>query len=332
MKSKAIVFTDVHQVSVIDVEIPEPKAGEILIEAAYTLISPGTELRCLAGKQVGAVFPFVAGYALMGQVIACGPNTTLKIGAWVYCSGTKQVSLNRSWGGHIQYAVQDEQKVLPVPAGVLPLNGVIAQLAGIAYRGVRLSEAKPNETVAVIGLGAIGQCSARLYATTGAKVVAADLSPHRVKVAQEAGIEAFVPKGDLAEAFREFLPNGADVVVDATGATSVLPGSIAVARAKSWDDPSTQNARLIIQGSYPDDFWVPYKAAFDKELTLRIPRNVHQDDLQTVLDLIADKRLNPKGIVSAVRTPEEAPQTYAELADRDSPLITVAFQWRELAP
>lgn len=177
MQAHAIVFTGVNQVSLQGVEIPAPEAGEVLLEALYTLISPGTELRCRAGKQEGAAFPFIPGYAFTGRVIACGAGTTLQEGAIVYCGGTTKANVNRSWGGHVSHAIQRECDVYLVPEGLAPLWSAAAHVVGIAYRGVRLSGAKAHETVAVVGLGMIGALSARLHALTGARVNAADLSP-----------------------------------------------------------------------------------------------------------------------------------------------------------
>ena len=54
MQSKAILFRDVNVVTVEPVTIPEPGPGEVLIETAFSVMSPGTELRCLAGQQPNA--------------------------------------------------------------------------------------------------------------------------------------------------------------------------------------------------------------------------------------------------------------------------------------
>jgi 3-hydroxyethyl bacteriochlorophyllide a dehydrogenase len=327
MQARVIVFTGVNQVEVQPVEIPAPGPGEVLLEAAYTLISPGTELRCRAGKQDGAVFPFIPGYSFAGKVIACGKDTTLKEGTYVYGGGTAKASIARTWGGHVSHAVHFERDLYPLPAGVNPLWGAGARLVAIAYRGVRLGEAKPHETVAVIGLGAIGQCSARLHTLTGARVVAADLSPFRVEITQKAGIQAFVPQGSLVEAFARVLPNGADVVVDATGVSSVLSSTLEVAKPKAWDDLPVAGARVIIQGSYPADFNIPYMAAFMKELSFWVPRDVQPSDIRIALELMARSKMSMEGIISEVRAPETAADTYAALADPQSRLMTVAFKW-----
>ena len=327
MQAKAILFTDVNQVTLEQVEIPPPAEGEILLEALYTLISPGTELRCRAGKQEGAVFPFIPGYSFAGRVIGTGAGTTIKEGTLVYCGGTTKSNVNHAWGGHISHAVRSEQDVYPLPEGMDPVWGAAIRLAAIAYRGVRLSQPKAHETVAVIGLGTIGALSARLHALSGARVVAADLSPLRVSLAQNAGIEALVPQGSLAETFANVLPNGADVVVDATGTAAVLPQSLEVAKQKGWEDSPELGARVVIQGSYAGDFSVPYMKAFSKELSFYMPRDTQPRDLRTVLELMRRGKLSLDGIISDVRAPEAAPETYAELAEPNASLITVGFKW-----
>lgn len=326
MKAKAILFTAPNQVILDSVEIPAPVAGEVLLEAIYTLISPGTDLRCRAGKQEGVVFPFIPGYSFVGRVLARGEGVTLPEGTIVYCNGTSAASLNLGWGGHVSHAVRAERDLYPIPAGLDPLHASAAHLAAIAYRGVRLSRPKPHETVAVIGLGAIGALAARLHALTGARVLAADLSPFRVGLAQQAGIDAFVPQGALAEAFAAKLP-GADVVVDATGAASVLAQSIEVAKSKPWDDSADAGARFVVQGSYPDAFSIPYQPAFRRELSFHVPRDAQPRDFRAVLDFMARGALDVGGVISDVRPPESAAETYATLAEPGAELITVAFQW-----
>jgi bacteriochlorophyllide a dehydrogenase len=329
MKSKAIVFTGTNQVDVRQIEVPEPGPGEVLLEALYTLISPGTELRCLAGNQVGVVFPFIPGYSFAGRVIGRGAGTTISEGTLVYCSGTAKADIPLAWGGQTAHAVLAEQSVFPLPDGLDPLWASAAHVAGIAYRGVRLGQPRPHEKVAVIGLGLIGALAARLHAASGAEVVAADLSPFRTAVAQQAGVNAFVPDESLAAAFQKVFPGGADVVVDATGHPGVLAQALEVARNKPWDDSAEAGPRLVIQGSYASGFSVPYDPAFQRELTLYVPRDTQPRDIRAVLDLMVRGKLDLDGIITEVRTPESASETYAALRDPAAPLVTAAFRWKD---
>jgi 2-desacetyl-2-hydroxyethyl bacteriochlorophyllide A dehydrogenase len=329
MQARAILFTNVGQVAVAVAEIPPPGLGEVLVEAAYTAISPGTELRCLAGAQPGAApWPFIPGYALAGTVIERGADVTLPLGTRVYCGGTRESSHARMWGGHVSHAVLPAEAAFLVPDGVDLLDASLARLAAIAYHGARVANTRPGEQVAVVGLGPIGQLAARCHHALGGRVVATDRSEERVALARAAGLEAVVAPGRLAEALAPHLPNGADVVVDATGVPAVLPQAIALARTLPWDDEPTPGARYLVQGSYPAEFAIPYQEAFAKELTFILPRDTQPRDVRAVLDLMRDGRLAVRDLIGAVRPPEEAPATYAELQRQPGGLITAAFRWR----
>jgi 2-desacetyl-2-hydroxyethyl bacteriochlorophyllide A dehydrogenase len=247
MQTRAVLFTGVEAVSVGTVELPEPGAGEVLVENAYSCISPGTEMRCLAGKQPNAAWPFVPGYSAAGRVIARGEGVALEV-------GTALMGANRMWGGHTGHAVVSATGVFPLPENVDLLDASMTKLAAIAYHGLRHSNPLPHERVALVGLGPIGQLSARLHRLTGARVVAADLSSERVELARGAGVDAIQPTDGVAGAFREVFPDGADVVVDATGAPAVLREAIALARDSAWGDENLSiRPRLLVQGSYPAD-------------------------------------------------------------------------------
>ncbi|HRK47080.1 MAG TPA: zinc-binding dehydrogenase, partial [Nocardioides sp.] len=180
---------------------------------------------------------------------------------------------------------------------------------------------------AVVGLGAIGQLAARLFAATGAHVVAADLALARVERAQQAGITAFAPAaGDLVAGFRPYFPAGADVIVDATGAPQVLPQLIALAKDLPWDDALHACTRYVVQGSYPGDFAIPYQPAFRKELTFLLPRDMQPRDVRAVFDLLARGHLAVDDLIEPVH-PADAPAVYAALRDAHPELITAAFDW-----
>lgn len=328
MRTSAILFTGIEQVALDEVDIPMPGEGEVLLETRYSCISPGTELRTLRGKQAGqSSWPIIPGYATVGEVVGRGANVTVPDGTLVFCSGTHRASLPCLWGGHVGLAVVAQAQVFPIPQAVDPIEAALAKLAAIAYHGLRLSHPYPEETVAVVGLGPIGQLSARLHAATGARVVAADVSAQRVQQARASGIEAYVVRTNLTETFREALPHGAEVVVDATGAAAVLPEALDLARTLPWDGLRHVGARYLLQGSYADGVHVPYDAAFQREIQFLIPRDQTPHDLRAVLDLMQRNVLQARDLVSAVRGPTQAAKTYAELSDSNGGLATAVFEW-----
>ena len=328
MQSQAILFHGVNQVTSAAVEIPDPGPGEVLIATKFSVISPGTELRCLAGKQPGpAPWPFIPGYSLSGHIVACGAGVDLAPGTAVFCTGTRRASTNLMWGGHVAHAVAPASTIFPLPDGVNLTAAAALHLAAIAYHGLRLARPLLHEKVVVLGLGAIGQIAARLFTAAGADVLAADLSAVRVALASQAGVRAFAPVGPVAAAVRARLPEGADIVVDATGAAPVLPAAIEIARELSWDDSPTLGARIIVQGSYPDDISIPYQAAFHKEAQIMVPRDMQPRDVRAALDLLLRDRLQLDDLIGAIVSPADAPTIYAQLETRAGAPVTAAFQW-----
>ncbi|GAB4469320.1 MAG: hypothetical protein OHK0029_41910 [Armatimonadaceae bacterium] len=329
IQAKAILVTGVGQVTVGAAEVPEPGPGEVLVEAAFSCISPGTELRCFAGEQPGSEnVPYIPGYAMTGTVAAVGADVQVPVGTPVFCGGTRKVNHHRLWGAHISHAVMEEGALFPLPDGLGLKEASVAALASIAYHGIRLSRTQPHEKVAVVGLGAIGQLSARLHAITGAQVVGADLAPSRVEALKAAGVGALVPQGSLAESFRTVFPEGADVIVDATGSPGVLPHALEIARELSWDDRVLGGPRYLVQGSYADSFSIPYNPAFQREMTFLVPRNRQRIDGETVISLMAQGKLNVADLITQTLPPEECATAYADLQNPESGALTIAFQWR----
>jgi 2-desacetyl-2-hydroxyethyl bacteriochlorophyllide A dehydrogenase len=235
MKTTALFATAVDRVEVVEVLVPDPAPGQVIVEAIYTAISPGTEMRCLAGKQPGIAFPFIPGYSMVGRIVARGAGVALAEGTLVFCQGTEKADRPLAWGAHIAHALRAEDSVFPLPAGVDPLEAGLAKLGAIAYRGVRVGGTRPHDEVAVVGLGPIGQLAARLHRLAGGRVVAADLSPDRVALAKAAGIEAVVPKEGLAAAFRTLQPAGTSSC--STAERPSLPGERSKTRtpARRWE-------------------------------------------------------------------------------------------------
>jgi bacteriochlorophyllide a dehydrogenase len=334
MNARSILHVGINQVEVRDVDVRDPGPGEVLIETLYSGISPGTELRCLRGKRPGSLetFPFVPGYANIGRITRRGAGVNgFGDGQTVFVSGTRHAGgIKTMWGGHISHVLTPVERVIPVPPGVDPLDATIGRLAAIAFRGVGMSRPQVGERVAVVGLGVIGQLSARLHALSGARVVGADRSAGRVEHLRGAGVTAVVaePGRRLKESFAAAMPEGADVVVDATGNPDVLRDALELARDVPWTNDPPPGARVVLQGSYEADFTLPYQTVFDKTVTMLVPRDSTAPDLRTVLELIDAGKLKVRDLISAVRPPEAAAETYAELRDPATTLLTAVFKWR----
>ena len=322
MKTCALIISKPGQIALEEIEIPEPGPGEVLVEVEYSCISPGTELRVLAGKQTGApAFPFIPGYSAAGIVSGGGPGTTLKEGTRVFCLGTVRASVAVCWGGHVAHAVLAEEDVVKIPDNISLRQAVAAKLCAISYHGVRLSAPLPHENVLVLGLGPIGFFSALLHKAAGTFVVVIEPSTARRAIGQAAGLRVIIPE-DVA------FPDGADIVVDATGSPAVLRSAVLHTRVLPPDNHIHPPARLVIQGSYASPPAFPYDEAFAREVRILVPRDNQRRDLDAVLGFMARGLLDTTACVANYGAPANAPKIYAALASSSHSGITGCFDWK----
>ena len=309
-------------------DLRDPRAGEVLVEVALSGVSPGTELRAIAGKQPGADGPFVGGYAAVGTVVAGEAAWT---GRRVFAGGSDDCGpFKRLWGGHQSHAIRAAARLTPLPDGLDFRDAALGKLAAIALHGARLVPDPAGRDAAVIGLGAIGQFSARSLAALGADVVAVDRSPSRVEAARAGGVEAVLADDrPLVEVLRDRLPDGAEVVVDATGSPAVAAQAVGLARAEPWGQVTDRRPVYVVQGSLHGAMQFDYLAAFERELTVLVPRDMVAADLADALAMLADGRLSAAGVLGDAVPPEEAADVYERLRDPAQPAITFAFDWRE---
>lgn len=203
----------------------------------------------------------------------------------------------------------------------------ISALASIAFHGMRLSQPVAEEKVVIVGLGIIGQLSARLHALSGATIIACDLSECRVKLAREAGINTVVIDENLNNTLSSFLPNGADIVIDSTGAVAVTGAAMDLMKDIPWDNSLTPGGRFVVQGSYEGDIKIPYNTVFNKEITVLFPRNNQQRDQIAVLDLMKQKSLNVANLITEVHPPENAAECYKSLQSPNNTKLSYVFKW-----
>lgn len=325
MKARAVSIVAVNQVEVVDYDTYDLEAGEVLVEVDYSFISPGTELRCLAGLQPhSAPWGFVPGYSQAGTVIEGSEEW---VGKKVVTLGSQRFPLPKMWGGHTSHAVVQESALYEIPEGISTSIAGIAKMGAIANRGLLLANPYQGQKVAVVGLGLIGQLSARLFHQAGAEVLAFDQEASRVRLAKEVGVNAHVVESDLIELSKSLNSDGFETIVDATGSPRVASGLHQMFTALPWGEAATTDRKLIIQGSYPADFPIPYQEYFTYETKIMMPRDSRPSDLRTVLGMMASGSLSVENLVAERLPAAQAQTAYDKLIEKADGYVTAAFDW-----
>lgn len=325
-RAKTLVVHD-GKVAVREYGLRDLVADEVLVRAEYTCISPGTELRCMRLQAELHSTPYIPGYALVG-VVEASTSSSLREGTRVYCGGTHDGGeLRTQWGGHCEAAIAQARGCVPVPDGVEPLDASLTALGGIAYHGLLKSKPRAGERALAMGLGVLGQLSARLHALAGVDVIGCDLSTARVAISAAAGIPSVVVERDLRSAVRPLMPAGASLILDATGVPAAIREAIDLVQEIPWTDDPEPETRYLVQGSYAGDFAIPYQEAFFKQLTFILPRNRQRRDHEAFLRVVGEGRLKVSDLIARTCRPGVAADAYEALRDPEATPGTLVFDW-----
>lgn len=250
MKPKHRQFAVVTGRGVIEVRkqpIPALKDREVLIEVHASLISPGTEIALVRARRAkpDPKVPYIAfGYANAGVILA----TRGDVGALK--PGQRVAAMGGGFALHATHACVPVNLVVPIPDALPFEQAAYATLAATALQSVRRTAPQLGEYGAVLGLGIMGNLAAQLYVLAGARIIAWEALPTRLRIARKCGLAPLVnfKQEDAAARTRDFAePYGLDFANLAFGgeATSVFQ-SIVGCMKKSPD--THQMGRIVLVG------------------------------------------------------------------------------------
>jgi threonine dehydrogenase-like Zn-dependent dehydrogenase len=206
MKGRAIVFKSIGCVDVEEQEVAEPQPWEILVKTAVNGIC-AFELHAFTGELPIDWFPGVMGHEAVGTVIGVGKDVTqFKIGDKVSTLGFSNYrDYYTIWEGQAA-KIPDEEKNLYLWLG---------EPTACAVNGIRLIEERnAGNKVTVIGCGFMGMLLIQLGVKHRMDIIARDLNPERMALAQKYGARTEAPEKDSQ-----------DVVIECSGSEQGLTGA-----------------------------------------------------------------------------------------------------------
>jgi 2-desacetyl-2-hydroxyethyl bacteriochlorophyllide A dehydrogenase len=252
---KLVRFTAPRTVILAQEEEPPLAIDEVRVRTLYSGISAGTELTAYRGTN-----PYMnSSWDSDRRLFVPGATTRdYPLDAWGYEEVGEVVEVGRGgdgvavgdvvWGtwGHratvVRPAAYAAARVLS--AGCNSMIGVFSQIGAIALNVVLDADIHATETVAVFGLGVPGQLVAQLARLNGARVIAVDRDPRRLRVARELGAEEVIDagSGEVAEQIRALTGGrGADTCLEVSGHYPALHEAI---RSVAY------NSRVVVAGFF----------------------------------------------------------------------------------
>jgi alcohol dehydrogenase, propanol-preferring len=267
--------------------IPEPGPGEILVKVAACGVchsdlhaldgdwTPGPKLPLIPGHEVtghvAAIGAGVTGFE-MGDVVgvpwmwsACGHCESCLAGMETICKFGEATGYSKP-GGYAEYMLARADFVgrLPKDADLITLAPILC--AGVTtYRGIKRTNTRPGQWLAVIGVGGLGHVAVQYAKAMGMRVAAIDIDPEKLALAKKLGAEITVDarEGNPVSAVRKALGGGAHGAVVAAVATKAFEQSIGMLR------PGGTVVFLGLPGGKADELRASIAAISGRELTIR---------------------------------------------------------------
>ena len=324
MQARQIFFPGQGRVAFETIELPEVGDNQVMVETISSVISPGTELAFLHGlPNTPGQFPMRIAYCSCGRVTKKGSAV----------EGLKKGQCVANEGLHATVLVLDAEKCTAVPDGVSPEQAACFSLVSIAMQGVRKARINLGDSVAVLGLGLVGNISGQLAKICGAlNVTGIDPLEWRQKIAIDCGFD--FAAGSVKEALKKTdADEGFDVVIEASGAPIAITQAFEAAKV---------SGRVILAGSTRGtteqvDF---YNLVHKKGLAVigahnfrrpkvddMFPVKTLKTDHRTALELLARGRIKVLPMISDRIPAEQAPSAYERLWARKEKMVTIALDW-----
>ncbi len=208
-------------VELADVPVPEVGAGQVRVRITVAALNFPDVLVVANQYQMQAPTPFIPGSEFAGEVVELGDGVTgFTVGDRVF--GSTFI------GAFAEEVVVGATSLTRSPPEVV--DRVLAAF-GVAYKTAyhvlrSVAALAPGEELIVLGAGGgVGSAAVQLGAVMGATVTAVASTSEKLLAAKACGAERLIQhgSGDLRQALRDALPEGADVVIDPVGGDLAEP-------------------------------------------------------------------------------------------------------------
>jgi propanol-preferring alcohol dehydrogenase len=258
--------------SIEEMPIPSPEPGEVLIKVVASGVCH-TDLHAADGDwPVKPSLPFVPGHEGVGIIAACGSGVVdLKEGdragvAWLHDACGHCEYCMTGWDSlcHAQhntgYSVNGSFAEYVIGAapyvGRIPDKADFGEMAPIlcagvtTYKGIKETEAKPGEWLAISGIGGLGQLGVQYAKAMGLHVAALDITEDKLALARGSGADVTVNAKS---------PDAAEQIVKQTGggAHGVLVTAVSPAAFAQALKIVRRKGTVSLVGLPPGEFQVP---------------------------------------------------------------------------
>ena len=288
-------------------------------------------------------FGSATGYSAAGEVIAIGSDVTgFRVGDRVACAGAGVAN-------HAEFIDVPVNLAVKVPANVgLDIASTVT-LGAIAMQGIRRTNPSLGESIAVIGLGLLGQLCGQMLRANGCRVFGVDIDAQRLAIAAASGIDHVLnpADGDYVPTVQRLTDGfGADAaIICAAGASDeivrkamqccrrkgrvVLVGDVGLQLQRS--DFYQKELDFLISTSYGPGRYDPSYEEGGIDYPMPYVRWTENRNMQAYLDLLSSGRIDFGNFPPSVYGLDRVDEAYASVSGAGRTSLVSLLKYNDVA-
>lgn len=338
---KALSVTGARQMEVLNTELPQPAAHEVLIRVAYCGICGSDFPRYFDGAV--HAFPQVLGHEFSGTVESVGQEVSsasvgdrVVVAPLVPCRTCAECSKgrpalctqysfvgSRQQGALAQYVAVPAENVVPIPPELSLRDAALVEPLTVAIHGIDQVPLRTGDRAVVFGAGVIGLLTVMALKARGAgHVVAVDVQQDKLDLARELGADEAV-LGSAAEEYFKQAPAPQLAVETAGHPTTQVDavrfcakgGSVVYVGTSTRDVtfPSRAFEQILRKELHLVGSWMSYSAPFPGY------------EWTAAVQMVAEGAVQVKPLISKVYALEDAAQPFEDVRKAQGTLLKVLY-------
>jgi L-iditol 2-dehydrogenase len=298
------VMTQPGKIEIHEVEKPQPKADEVLIEVRRIGVC-GSDIHVYHGLHPYTPYPVVQGHEVSGVIAAvgadvrgfapgdmvvfmpqvtCGECYPCRHGMYHICDNLKVMGF-QTGGAAQQFFPVKAEMVLKLPAAINLDQAAMIEPVSVAVHALSRAGDISGKKIVVFGAGTIGNLVAQVAQASGAEVLITDVSEYKLEKARECGIAHTLntAQHELGPAIlAAFGPDKADLMLECVGVQPTITQAVANAR---------KGSTIVVVGVFGKKPEVDLGLVQDRELSLIGTLMYQKKDYERAIELAAAGKL-----------------------------------------
>jgi L-iditol 2-dehydrogenase len=341
---RALLLSEYKKLSVVEMPTPEIGDDEVLVRVRACGIC-GSDIHGYDGSTGRRIPPLVMGHEAAGVIervgrqvhgftagervsfdstVSCGTCDFCRRGQINLCDNRTVLGVScgdyRRHGAFAEYVAVPSRILYKLPDSLSFERAALIEAVSIAVHAVNRHPPEPTDTAVVVGSGMIGLLIVQVLKAKGSRnIIAVDLDPHKLTLAQRMGATRTVNahETDVPAAVRAVSGGGgADVSFEVVGHGDTVLSAIRSLR---------KGGTVVLVGNLSPKVELPLQEVVSREISV-LGSCASSGEIPECIDLLTRSAVDVDPIISLTASVDQGPELFARLYGGDRSLMKVIIQ------